>query len=74
MDENLTYSAAYQELEQIATEMENESVSIDELAIRVKRAAELIEFCQAKLRKTESEVAAVMAKLEDKSGDKDKSE
>lgn len=65
MKQNLTYSAAYEELENIALEMENESVTIDELAIRVKRAAELIEFCQTKLRNTEKEVAAVMASMEE---------
>jgi len=64
-EQDLTYSAAYEELENIALEMENESVSIDELARRVKRAAELIEFCQKKLRNTEKEVAAVVASLED---------
>jgi len=65
MEQDLTYSAAYEELENIAREMENEAVSIDELAVRVKRAAELIEFCQTKLRNTEKEVAAVMASMEE---------
>lgn len=65
MEQDLTYSAAYEELENIALEMENESVSIDELAVRVKRAAELIAFCQNKLRATEKEVAAVMASMEE---------
>jgi exodeoxyribonuclease VII small subunit len=65
MEQNLTYSDAYAELENIAQEMENESVSIDELALRVKRAAELIAFCQKKLRSTEKEVAAVMASMEE---------
>ncbi|UAY55263.1 exodeoxyribonuclease VII small subunit [Arachidicoccus terrestris] len=65
MEQDLTYSAAYEELENIALEMENESVSIDELAVRVKRAAELIAFCQNKLRATEKEVAAVMTSMEE---------
>ena len=64
MEQDLTYSAAYEELENIALEMENESVSIDDLAVRVKRAAELIAFCQNKLRATEKEVAAVMDRME----------
>lgn len=69
MEQDLTYSAAYAELENIALEMESESVSIDELALRVKRAAELIDFCQKKLRNTEKEVAGVMASMEEiKSG------
>ena len=64
MEEHLSYSSAYEELERIAREMEDETVSIDELAVRVKRAATLIEFCQQKLRSTEKEVAAVMDRME----------
>ena len=63
METNLTYSEAFEELQNIALEMENESVSIDELALRVKRAAVLIEFCQSKLRDTEKEVASVIADM-----------
>ena len=51
-----TYEAAYAELKQIAAEIENESVSVDVLAEKVKRASELIAFCQKKLRSTEQEV------------------
>ena len=65
MEQDLTYSAAYEELENIALEMEHEAVSIDELAIRLKRAAELIAFCQLKLRNTEKEVAGIMASMEE---------
>ena len=65
METNLTYSAAFEELENIALEMENDSVSIDELALSVKRAAVLIEFCQSKLRDTEKEVASVIASMTD---------
>jgi exodeoxyribonuclease VII small subunit len=53
MGTNLTYEAAYKELTEIAQEIENESVSVDVLADKVKRASELIEFCQTKLRATE---------------------
>lgn len=65
MEQNLTYSAAFAELENIALEMEQDTVSIDDLALRVKRAAELIALCQHKLRDTEKEVAAVMASMEE---------
>ena len=69
METNLTYSEAFEELENIALEMENESVSIDDLALKVKRAAVLIEFCQSKLRDTEKEVTSVISGMgEDKNG------
>ncbi len=59
-----TYEAALLELEQIAREIENESVSVDVLAAKVKRASELVTFCQSKLRDTETEVNHVIAKME----------
>lgn len=66
MDTNLTYEAAYKELQQIAREIETESVSVDVLAARVKRASELISFCQARLRATEAEVENIIQQMEDK--------
>ena len=62
----LTYEAAYAELKQIAAEIENESVSVDVLAEKVKRASELIAFCQIKLRSTEQEVNNIIKQMETK--------
>ncbi len=62
----LTYEAAYAELKQIAAEIENESVSVDVLAEKVKRASELIAFCQTKLRTTEQEVNNIIKQMETK--------
>lgn len=64
MEANLTYEAAYKELAQIAKEIENETVSVDVLAQKVKRASELITFCQAKLKSTETEVNKIIAQME----------
>jgi len=64
METKLTYEAAYQELTEIAYEIENESVSVDVLAEKVKRASELIAFCQNKLRATETEVNKIIKQLE----------
>jgi exodeoxyribonuclease VII small subunit len=44
--ENLTYESAYGELKKIASEIESESVSVDVLAEKVKRAAVLIAFAR----------------------------
>lgn len=62
----LTYEEAYAELKQIAAEIENESVSVDVLAEKVKRASELIAFCQTKLRSTEQEVNNIIKQMETK--------
>lgn len=62
----LTYEIAYKELQAISSEIESESVSVDVLADKVKRAAELITFCQAKLRATETEVNNIIKQMETK--------
>ena len=64
METNLNYEAAYKELAQIAKEIENETVSVDVLAQKVKRASELITFCQTKLKNTEAEVNNIIAQME----------
>jgi exodeoxyribonuclease VII small subunit len=64
MKETLTYEAAYAELAAIAKEIENETISVDVLATKVKRASELITFCQSKLKSTESEVNKIISQME----------
>ncbi|WEK21511.1 MAG: exodeoxyribonuclease VII small subunit [Candidatus Pedobacter colombiensis] len=61
---NLTYESAYKELTEIAQEIETEAVSVDILAEKVKRASDLIEFCQTKLRATETEVNKIIKQME----------
>lgn len=64
MEKNLNYESAYTELALIAQEIETESVSVDVLAEKVKRASELISFCQTKLRSTENEVNKIIKQME----------
>jgi exodeoxyribonuclease VII small subunit len=64
METTLTYETAYQELAAIAKEIESESVSVDVLAEKVKRASVLITYCQTKLRSTETEVNHIIAQME----------
>ena len=67
MENNMTYEQAFEELRIIASEIEDETVSVDVLAEKVKRASELITFCQAKLRSTEVEVNKIIKQMERKS-------
>ena len=69
MSKDLNYKDALNELSQIAASIENESISVDELATKVKRAAELIEYCQTKLKGTDIEVKKILAQMEAKSKD-----
>ncbi len=66
MEDNQSYESAYAELKKIASEIENESVSVDVLAEKVKRASQLITFCQTKLRSTEMEVNNIIKQMETK--------
>jgi exodeoxyribonuclease VII small subunit len=58
--EDLTYSTAQFELEQILADLQNEQTGIDELAEKVARAADLIAFCKTKLRATEEEISRIL--------------
>ncbi|WP_264566178.1 exodeoxyribonuclease VII small subunit [Flavobacterium sp. N3904] len=64
MEKNLTYEQAYKELAKIASEIENETISVDVLAEKVKKASQLITFCQTKLKSTETEVNKIIAQME----------
>ena len=67
INSDLTYQQALTELENIVEALEDETIPVDELAIKVKRASDLIEFCQAKLTETDAEVKKILTYLEDKS-------
>ncbi|HMN88612.1 MAG TPA: exodeoxyribonuclease VII small subunit [Saprospiraceae bacterium] len=43
-------------MQQIVEALENGNINIDELAAQTERAAELIRFCQEKLRQTEERI------------------
>lgn len=58
-----TYEQAYQELEQIMEDLQENKVSVDELTAKVKRAVALITFCNEMLRATEAEVEKLVKKL-----------
>ncbi|RMG84815.1 MAG: exodeoxyribonuclease VII small subunit [Bacteroidetes bacterium] len=53
MKKKLTYDLALKELQEIVAEIQSETVGVDDLLKRVKRASELIQFCKETLRKTE---------------------
>ena len=59
----MSYEEAYAELEEISRQIENESISVDLLSEKVKRASDLLLFCQEKLRKTELEVNQIIQRL-----------
>lgn len=54
------YKAAIEELESIVGEIEDESVDIDVLAKKVKRAAFLIKLCRKRLKTTDNEIKKIL--------------
>jgi len=68
-EEKISYSQAIEELEAIINEIESESIDVDVLTEKVKRATLLIQFCKGKLRDTESEVKKLLSELEESGKD-----
>ena len=60
MKKDLTYSQAFEELEKLVAEIEDDGIQLDVLAVKVKEAKELISFCEKKLRVIEQDVADEM--------------
>jgi exodeoxyribonuclease VII small subunit len=63
------FRAAMEELEAILERIEGEEVDIDRLAEELRRAAELLEICRAKIRRAEVEVTQIVQSLEDEAPD-----
>ena len=59
--ENITYTAAVEELETILHEIETGETDIDVLSEKVKRALFLIRLCRARLKNTDDEVRKLIA-------------
>lgn len=67
MSKEVKYTEAFEELQQIVADIEDGEITVDELSIKVKRAAELIKICKSKLTSTEEDVNEILKELE--SGD-----
>ncbi len=57
------YQDAFKELEQIVRDIERETIGVDELAEKVKRAAVLISICRKKLTDTEVDVQKILDEI-----------
>ena len=60
----MSFNEAVKEIERILQDIEQGDLDIDKLSQEVKRAAELIKFCQKKLRTTEEEINSIFKDLE----------
>ena len=65
MSEEIKYTDAFEELQDIVREIEDGEISVDELSVKVKRAAFLIKVCKSKLTSTEEDVNEILKDLEE---------
>jgi exodeoxyribonuclease VII small subunit len=61
----MKYSEAFEELQTIVEQMEEGNISVDDLSIKIKRAAELIRICKQKLSATDEDVQLILKELDD---------
>jgi exodeoxyribonuclease VII small subunit len=59
MSKKMTYDTAYAELNNILISLQSDETGLDDLSEKLKRAAELSEFCKSKLRSIESDIEKV---------------
>ena len=64
MNESITYTEAFEELQSIVLEIEQGEISVDELSQKVKRATQLIKLCRTRLTSTEEDVNAILKELD----------
>ena len=60
----LTYTQAIGELEQIIAYMQSDKCDIDKLSVYTRRATELIKECRTRLTATDTELRSILASLE----------
>jgi exodeoxyribonuclease VII small subunit len=58
------YNEMMEELERILDQLESDSIDVDELSDRVKRASELIRLCRQRLVDSQTEIEQVVADLD----------
>jgi len=63
------FTTAMAELEAILSRIEAEEIDVDALAAELRRAAELLEVCRAKIRRAEAEVTQIVQQLAEGGGD-----
>jgi exodeoxyribonuclease VII small subunit len=61
--DNLKYGEARDKLEEILKAIDGDEVDVDDLAEKVREAAELIHVCRKKLQKTRVEVEKVVGEM-----------
>ena len=62
-NDEITYSLALEELQEIINDLESDQIDIDELAKKVERANELLQQCQKRLTSTQMQFVKIIESL-----------
>ena len=63
--ENLTYTQAVERLEEIMSSIQGGGMDVDKLAVALKEASALVQFCRGKLYKLDEEVKLLLENMDD---------
>lgn len=69
--DDLGFAGCLSELDSIIVGLEADTIDVDDLAARVERAAELVQWCRDRLDATRMRVDEVLERLEDPEADED---
>lgn len=64
MNEQINYTDAFNELQEIVSEIESGEITVDILSEKIKRASLLLRICRAKLTSTEEDVSAILKEMD----------
>lgn len=62
--ENITYTQAVERLEEIMNKVQAGGMDVDKLAVALKEASSLIQFCRGKLYKVDEEVKQLLDSMD----------
>lgn len=64
MESQYSYIDAFNELQEIVSNIEQGEINVDDLTTSIKRASQLINICKAKLTASENEVEKLLEQLQ----------
>lgn len=62
-EKQVSYNKIFEELQEILEDIREQSIDVDKLATKVKRARELISICEKRIKQAEMEVKEVTKTL-----------
>jgi exodeoxyribonuclease VII small subunit len=63
--ESITYTQAVERLEEIMNKVQTGGMDVDNLAVALKEASALVQFCRGKLYKVDEEVKQLLEGIDD---------